>query len=71
LKFFVFELLAQFNQGTGSWPCLPQGLQLAMRLMVSHPPLNAPCFLMASIPYCEQVGVYLQDAEVSGEIKYW
>lgn len=26
---------------------------------------------MASTPYCEQVGVYLHEAPVNGEIKYW
>jgi hypothetical protein len=39
--------------------------------MVSHPPLKAPYFLIASTPYCEHVGVYLHEAPVIGEIKYW
>jgi hypothetical protein len=42
-----------------------------MRFKVNHPPLKAPCFLIASMPYCEHVGVYLHEAPVSGEIKYW
>jgi hypothetical protein len=28
--------------------------------MVSHKPFMGPCFLNASKPYAEQVGVYLQ-----------
>jgi hypothetical protein len=41
-----------------------------MRFMVNQPPLKAPYFLMASTPYCEQVGVYRHDAAESGDIKY-
>lgn len=26
---------------------------------------------MALIPYCEQVGEYLQDAPKTGDMKYW
>jgi hypothetical protein len=57
--------------GTGSCPCPPQGLQLAIRFKVNHPPLKGPCFFIASTAYCEQVGVYLHEAPVSGDIKYW
>ena len=31
-----------------------------MRLNASQPPLIAPYFSMASIAYCEQVGIYRQ-----------
>ena len=43
--------------GTGSSPLPPQGWQEAKRFSVSHPPRKGPCFLIASTPYCEQVGV--------------
>jgi len=54
---FYLQYQAHINQGTGSWPCPPQGLQLAIRFIVSQPPLKAPYFFIASTPYCEQVGV--------------
>jgi hypothetical protein len=38
---------------------------------VSQPPLNGPYFLIASIPYWEQVGVYLHALGKTGEIRYW
>jgi len=38
------------------------------RFRLSHPPLNGPCFLMASTPYDEHVGVYLQDGKKYGDI---
>jgi hypothetical protein len=45
------------RQGTGSYPCPPQGWQRLNRLTVNHNPLNTPCFFNASIAYWEQVGV--------------
>ena len=64
---FVFSY-----QGTGSYPCPPQGLQLIILLAVSHKPLKGPYFLKASKPYCEQVGVYLHlDLPSQGEIPTW
>jgi hypothetical protein len=30
--------------------------------------LNKPCFSKASSPYCEQVGVCLQDGGVNGDM---
>ena len=30
--------------GTGSYPLPPQGLQRSIRFIVSHNPLNGPCF---------------------------
>lgn len=56
--------------GTGSYPLPPQGWHLAMRLTASHKPLTGPCFLSACTAYSEQVGVYLHDAGVNGEIQY-
>ncbi|VAW16755.1 hypothetical protein MNBD_BACTEROID03-28 [hydrothermal vent metagenome] len=44
------------NQGAGSYPLPPQGLQLKIRFVASHPPLKSPCFFKASKVYCEQVG---------------
>jgi len=58
-------------QGTGSYPLPPHGLQEAIRLNVNHPPFMGPCFLMASIPYTEQVGVYRHDGGRYGEMAYW
>lgn len=39
-----------------------------MRQMVRAEPLSAPNLSIASKPYCEQVGVYLQDGAVWGEM---
>ena len=47
LSFFTFT----FGSGTGSYPELPHGLQLKMRLADSHEPLMGPCFFNASIAY--------------------
>lgn len=58
--------------GTGSNPCPPHGLQLIILLVVNQKPLKAPCFLNASSPYCEQVGVYLHlDLPSQGEMAIW
>lgn len=46
-----------FGYGTGSYPLPPHGLQRKMRFMASHKPFVGPCFLMASMAYCEHVGV--------------
>lgn len=46
-----------FGYGTGSYPLPPHGLQRKMRFMASHEPFAGPCFLMASMAYCEHVGV--------------
>lgn len=45
------------NYGTGSCPWPPHGLQDAILFKAIHPPLKAPYFLIASMPYWEQVGV--------------
>jgi hypothetical protein len=58
-------------QGTGSCPWLPQGLQRAIRFAVSHRPFKGPYFRRASIPYCEQVGVYLHWLPSHGEMISW
>jgi hypothetical protein len=42
-----------------------------MRFNVSHPPLKGPYFFIASIPYCEQVGVNLQALGKTGDIRTW
>jgi len=59
------------HYGTGSGPWPPQGLQRAILFMVSHKPLKGPYFRRASIPYCEQVGVYLHWLPSQGEIISW
>ena len=63
--------MTYFNiYGTGSCPCLPQGWHLAILFAVNQPPLKGPCFFIASTPYCEHVGVNLQELPKSGDIKY-
>ncbi len=57
--------------GTGSYPEPPQGWHRDILLMVSHPPFNAPYFLMASIPYWLQVGTKRQLGGVWGDMAYW
>ena len=52
--------------GTGSYPLPPQGWHFEILLTASHIPLNAPCFLMASRAYSEQVGVKRQEGGVNG-----
>jgi hypothetical protein len=39
--------------------------------MASQPPFAGPCFLTASIAYAEQLGEYLHEAIVKGEMAYW
>ena len=56
--------------GTGSYPLPPQGWQRRMRLTAKYNPFTGPCFLRACTAYSEQVGVYLHDAGVMGEIQY-
>ncbi len=58
------------NYGTGSKPLPPHGLHDANLLSVNHPPLSAPYFFMASIPYSLHVGIYLHDAGNNGEMLY-
>ena len=53
--------------GTGSYPCPPQGWQEQTLFVVSQLPFSAPCFFIASIPYCEQEGSYLQELPVNGD----
>lgn len=65
-----YSLLGNFFYGTGSYPCPPQGWQRPILLAAKREPLSGPCFLIASIEYCEQVGVYLQVAGNNGEIAY-
>ncbi len=71
--YFSFSLygVSDFHHGTGSYPLPPQGLHEATLLMVSHPPLKGPCFFSASIPYAEQLGVYLHEGGKYGEMAYW
>ena len=57
--------------GTGSCPLPPHGWQLATRFAVSQSPLMTPCLRKASMPYCEQVGVYLHLGPSQGEITIW
>ena len=53
---------------TGSYPPLLKGLHRSMRQIVIKEPRKAPYFAIASMPYCEQVGRYLQDGGSPGEI---
>ena len=41
-----------------------------MRQIASKDPLNAPCFSIASNPYCEQVGKYGHFVVFHGEIYF-
>ncbi len=59
------------NQGTGSCPCPPHGLQREIRFIASQPPFNTPYFLIASVAYAEQVGVKRQEDGSQGEITFW
>ena len=54
--------------GTGSYPPLENGLQRRKRHVVSAVPFNAPNRSIASSPYSEQVGQYLQRGAVLGEM---
>jgi hypothetical protein len=66
----ILFLRTTTTQGTGSYPLPPQGWQRRMRLMERQSPLTGPCFLSACTAYSEQLGTYLQDAGVKGEIQY-
>ncbi len=72
ISYFVhnkrFKYSFWFLYGTGSYPLPPQGLHDANRFKVNQPPLNGPCFLIASIPYVEHVGVYRHDGIKNGEM---
>lgn len=54
--------------GTGSYPEPPKGLHRRIRLKESQPPFRGPYLRIASLAYCEQVGVYRHAAGVKGEI---
>ena len=68
----ICKIIAKVSSiyGTGSWPCFPQGLHLAILCKVSHPPFKAPCFFIANMPYSLQVGVNLHDAPNKGDKRY-
>ncbi len=71
-NFFDFSYNALIiSYGTGSYPEPPKGLHRKMRFSASQLPLNGPCFMMASLAYCEQVGVKRQAAGVNGEMHCW
>ena len=57
-------MIALGASGTGSYPPLANGLQRKNRQIVSALPFNAPKRSIASSPYCEHVGVYMQWALV-------
>jgi hypothetical protein len=57
---WVNNILILLNQGTGSYPPLEKGLQRRILQAARIPPRNAPYFSIASMAYCEQVGIYLQ-----------
>ena len=58
----VNNILFLLNYGTGSYPPFEKGLQRRIRHAANNPPFNTPYFSIASIAYCEQVGVYIQVA---------
>ena len=58
-----------FRLGTGSYPHPPKGLHLSTRHTASARPAITPHSVIASIAYCEQLGVNLQEGvPLSGEI---
>ncbi len=57
--------------GTGSYPLPPQGLHLNIRQIASARPFIGPCFIIASLAYCEHVGVNLHAAGVNGLMHFW
>jgi len=61
-------LICYLDYGTGSYPFPPHGWHERILFNVSQPPLNGPCFFNASMPYAEQVGVYLHEGGRYGEI---
>ena len=65
----AFYFLLSVCYGTGSYPEPPQGWQRSRRRIVRYNPLIAPCFLSASIAYCEQVGVKRHEGGFSGDIQ--
>ena len=65
--FSGFGVLWCFS-GTGSYPPLENGLQRKKRHVVSAVPFSAPNRSIASSPYSEQVGQYLQRGAVLGEM---
>ena len=59
------------HHGTGSYPEPPQGWQRKILLIARYIPLKGPCLRKASMAYWLQVGVYLQEGGVSGEMNFW
>ena len=49
----------------------PQGLHLKMRQIASPSPFIGPCLMIASLAYCEHVGVKRQAGGVKGLIIRW
>ena len=64
------RLLAINYYLTGSYPLPPQGPHRAIRFAPIQLPFSAPYFVIASMVYCEHVGVYLQAGIKCGEIAY-
>jgi len=58
------------RHGTGSYPPEKNGLHRNILLSAIKEPFSAPCFPIASIAYCEHVGVYLQLSGKYGEIAF-
>ena len=57
-----------YSYGTGSYPLPPQGWHRNIRFIANQNPLKGPCFFIASIAYCEHVGVYLHVGGNRGDI---
>ena len=62
IRFYQKYLSALKGRATCIYPPFEKGLQRRIRHAANNPPFNTPYFSIASIAYCEQVGVYIQVA---------
>ena len=58
-----------YFHGTGSYPEPPPGRHLNNLFTARNIPLKGPYFDIASMAYCEQVGVNLQDGGNNGDMQ--
>jgi hypothetical protein len=65
--FLIFKIRGLY--GTGSYPGLQNGLQRTNLFIKSQVPFAAPYFSIASSAYSEQVGVNLQLAGNTGDMR--
>jgi len=64
------NLLFSLLTGTGSSPYPPKGLQRKMRHSAKISPTITPHSMIASMAYCEQVGVNRQQGGLFGEMNF-